>query len=84
MQSVVTRPLLFLQVGVQVFTRRPLEEQQSSFNPDDVLTCLKKYPKALVRYLEHLVMDRKLQVSTAQLGAGVQVVASSVAETESP
>ncbi|XP_016054962.1 PREDICTED: transforming growth factor-beta receptor-associated protein 1 isoform X2 [Miniopterus natalensis] len=49
------------EVGVQVFTRRPLEEQQSSFNPDDVLTCLKKYPKALVRYLEHLVMDRKLQ-----------------------
>lgn len=51
------------QVGVQLFTRRPLEGQQDGFNPDDVLTHLKKYPSALVRYLEHLVMDRNLQVS---------------------
>ncbi|XP_066123958.1 transforming growth factor-beta receptor-associated protein 1 [Saccopteryx bilineata] len=49
------------EVGVQVFTKRPLEEPQNSFNPDDILTCLKKYPHALVRYLEHLVVDRKLQ-----------------------
>ncbi|XP_036118450.1 transforming growth factor-beta receptor-associated protein 1 [Molossus molossus] len=49
------------ELGVQVFTKRPLEEQQNSFNPDDILICLKKYPSALVRYLEHLVMDRKLQ-----------------------
>uniref|UniRef100_F7CRS3 Transforming growth factor beta receptor associated protein 1 n=1 Tax=Equus caballus TaxID=9796 RepID=F7CRS3_HORSE len=50
------------EVGVQVFTKRPLNEQQkSSFNPDDVITCLKKYPKALVKYLEHLVVDRSLQ-----------------------
>ncbi|KAM9212646.1 transforming growth factor-beta receptor-associated protein 1 [Dugong dugon] len=50
------------EVGVQVFTKRPLDEQQkNSFNPDDVISCLKKYPKALVRYLEHLVIDRRLQ-----------------------
>ncbi|XP_014391941.1 PREDICTED: transforming growth factor-beta receptor-associated protein 1 [Myotis brandtii] len=49
------------EVGVQVFTKRPSEEQQDGFNPDDVLTRLKKYPNALVRYLEHLVMDRNLQ-----------------------
>ncbi|XP_047709932.1 transforming growth factor-beta receptor-associated protein 1 isoform X1 [Prionailurus viverrinus] len=49
------------EVGVQVFTRRPLDEQQNSFNPDSIITCLKKYPKALVKYLEHLVMDRRLQ-----------------------
>lgn len=49
------------EVGVQVFTKRPLEEQQDSFNPDHVLSRLKKYPNALVRYLEHLVMDRNLQ-----------------------
>lgn len=55
---------LFPQVGVQVFTKRPLEEQQDSFNPDHVLSHLKKYPHALVRYLEHLVMDRNLQVSS--------------------
>uniref|UniRef100_A0A8C3VPV6 Transforming growth factor beta receptor associated protein 1 n=1 Tax=Catagonus wagneri TaxID=51154 RepID=A0A8C3VPV6_9CETA len=49
------------EVGVQIFTKRPLDEQQGSFNPDDIITCLKKYPRALVKYLEHLVMDRRLQ-----------------------
>uniref|UniRef100_A0A2K6RFI5 Transforming growth factor beta receptor associated protein 1 n=1 Tax=Rhinopithecus roxellana TaxID=61622 RepID=A0A2K6RFI5_RHIRO len=50
------------EVGVQVFTRRPLDEQQkNSFNPDDIINCLKKYPKALVKYLEHLVIDKRLQ-----------------------
>ncbi|XP_047637279.1 transforming growth factor-beta receptor-associated protein 1 [Phacochoerus africanus] len=49
------------EVGVQVFTKRPLDNQQGSFNPDDIITCLKKYPRALVKYLEHLVMDRRLQ-----------------------
>ncbi|KAG3268145.1 transforming growth factor-beta receptor-associated protein 1 [Ictidomys tridecemlineatus] len=50
------------EVGVQVFTKRPWDEQQkNSFNPDDIISCLKKYPKALVKYLEHLVIDRRLQ-----------------------
>uniref|UniRef100_A0A8C9AB97 Transforming growth factor beta receptor associated protein 1 n=1 Tax=Prolemur simus TaxID=1328070 RepID=A0A8C9AB97_PROSS len=49
------------EIGVQVFTRRPLEEQQNSFKPDDIINCLKKYPKALVKYLEHLVIDKRLQ-----------------------
>ncbi|XP_033257574.1 transforming growth factor-beta receptor-associated protein 1 isoform X3 [Orcinus orca] len=49
------------EVGVQVFTKRPVDEQQSRFNPDDIISCLKKYPQALVKYLEHLVMDRRLQ-----------------------
>ncbi|XP_060043593.1 transforming growth factor-beta receptor-associated protein 1 isoform X2 [Erinaceus europaeus] len=50
------------EVGVQVFTKRPVEEQQQkSFNPNDIITCLKKYPKALVKYLEHLVTEQKLQ-----------------------
>ncbi|XP_004704492.1 transforming growth factor-beta receptor-associated protein 1 [Echinops telfairi] len=50
------------EVGVQVFTKRPLDEQQkNTFNPDDIINCLKKYPKALVKYLEHLVIDRRLQ-----------------------
>ncbi|XP_058523434.1 transforming growth factor-beta receptor-associated protein 1 [Ochotona princeps] len=49
------------EVGVQVFTKRPLDEPQNSFNPDDIISCLKKYPKALVKYLEHLVVDRRLQ-----------------------
>nr|XP_025724865.1 transforming growth factor-beta receptor-associated protein 1 isoform X2 [Callorhinus ursinus] len=49
------------EVGVQVFTKRPLDEQQNNFSPDSVITYLKKYPKALVKYLEHLVIDRSLQ-----------------------
>nr|XP_030700882.1 transforming growth factor-beta receptor-associated protein 1 isoform X3 [Globicephala melas] len=49
------------EVGVQVFTKRPVDEQQSRFNPDDIISCLKKYPQALVKYLEHLVTDRRLQ-----------------------
>ncbi|KAL6086292.1 hypothetical protein STEG23_035869 [Scotinomys teguina] len=50
------------EIGVQVFTKRPLDEQQQTrFNPDDIISCLKKYPKALVKYLEHLVIDRRLQ-----------------------
>lgn len=56
--------LLFFQVGVKVFTGRPLDEgQKNSFNPNDIITCLNKYPKALVKYLEHLVMDQRLQVN---------------------
>ncbi|XP_019385120.1 PREDICTED: transforming growth factor-beta receptor-associated protein 1 [Crocodylus porosus] len=50
------------EVGVQIFTKRPLEEQQkNTFNPDDVIRCLNKYPKSLVKYLEHLVLDSKIE-----------------------
>ncbi|XP_029460709.1 transforming growth factor-beta receptor-associated protein 1 [Rhinatrema bivittatum] len=50
------------QVGVHIFTKRPLEEQQKNiFSPDDVISCLHRYPKALFQYLEHLVVDRGLQ-----------------------
>uniref|UniRef100_A0A803VAX4 Transforming growth factor beta receptor associated protein 1 n=1 Tax=Ficedula albicollis TaxID=59894 RepID=A0A803VAX4_FICAL len=51
-----------LQVGVQIFTKRPLEEQEkNNINPDDIVSCLNKYPKARVKYLEHLVLERKIQ-----------------------
>ncbi|XP_038240923.1 transforming growth factor-beta receptor-associated protein 1 [Dermochelys coriacea] len=50
------------EVGVQIFTKRPLEEQgKNSFNPDKVMNCLNKYPKSLVKYLEYLVLDRKIK-----------------------
>lgn len=61
--SALLTSCVLLQVGVQVFTKRPLDEQQNIFNPDDVISCLKKYPRALARYLEHLVVDRNVQVS---------------------
>ncbi|XP_053163353.1 transforming growth factor-beta receptor-associated protein 1 isoform X1 [Hemicordylus capensis] len=51
------------EVGVYIFTKRPLEEEQqkNSFNPDDVISCLNKYPKSLVKYLEFLVLERRIK-----------------------
>lgn len=50
------------EVGVQIFTKRPLEEQEkNNINPDDIVSCLNKYPKARVKYLEHLVLERKIE-----------------------
>lgn len=50
------------EVGVQIFTKRPLEEQEkNNMNPDDVISCLNKYPKARIKYLEHLVLERKIE-----------------------
>lgn len=50
------------QIGVQIFTRRPYDEQQKNgFCPDDVIKCLRKYPRAILKYLEHLVLDKRLQ-----------------------
>ncbi|KAM6386233.1 transforming growth factor-beta receptor-associated protein 1 isoform 1-T4 [Alca torda] len=49
-------------VGVQIFTKRPWEEQEkNNINPDDIISCLNKYPKARVKYLEHLVLERKIE-----------------------
>lgn len=57
-----------LQVGVQIFTKRPLEEQErNNINPDDIISCLNKYPKARVKYLEHLVLERKIEVSATNI-----------------
>lgn len=56
------------QVGVQIFTKRPFEEQEkNNINQDDIISCLNKYPKARVKYLEHLVLDRKIEVSPTKL-----------------
>lgn len=65
------------QVGVQIFTKRPLEEQEkNNINPDDIISCLNKYPKAHVKYLEHLVLERKIEVSPTRIlkvGIGFRV-----------
>ncbi|XP_066433944.1 transforming growth factor-beta receptor-associated protein 1 [Eleutherodactylus coqui] len=50
------------QVGVQIFTKRSLEQQmQNGFCPDKILNHLCKYRKALLIYLEHLVMGKNIQ-----------------------
>ncbi|XP_067099420.1 transforming growth factor-beta receptor-associated protein 1 [Osmerus mordax] len=46
------------EVGVRIFTRRDPEETHLSVQ-EEVLVCLKKYPQALVCYLEFLVHDLK-------------------------
>ncbi|KAG5857316.1 hypothetical protein ANANG_G00018160 [Anguilla anguilla] len=45
------------EVGVQIFTRR--EEDQDPLEEEEVLSFLKKYPLALVLYLEHLIFTLK-------------------------
>uniref|UniRef100_A0A667ZAK8 Transforming growth factor, beta receptor associated protein 1 n=1 Tax=Myripristis murdjan TaxID=586833 RepID=A0A667ZAK8_9TELE len=49
-------------IGVQIFTKRPTTKDQSGvLNPDDVITYLGKHSQALLLYLEHLVLERRLQ-----------------------
>ncbi|KAM3933506.1 transforming growth factor-beta receptor-associated protein 1 isoform 1-T3 [Leptodactylus fuscus] len=51
------------QVGVEIFTKRSLEEQlqNEGFCPDKIVDHLCKYTKALLIYLEHLVMEKNIQ-----------------------
>lgn len=52
-----------LQIGVQIFTKRPTsEEKMGQLNPNDVIAYLEKHSQALLLYLEHLVLEKKLQV----------------------
>uniref|UniRef100_A0A8C5N0V7 Transforming growth factor beta receptor associated protein 1 n=1 Tax=Leptobrachium leishanense TaxID=445787 RepID=A0A8C5N0V7_9ANUR len=50
------------QVGVQIFTKRSSDVQlHNSFNPDKIIDHLSKYHKALIMYLEHLVLGKRIQ-----------------------
>lgn len=61
--AAVTLFFLFcLQIGVHIFTRRPLCKDLSQLKPDDVITYLGKHNQALLLYLEHLVLERRIQV----------------------
>uniref|UniRef100_A0A4W4GKZ9 CNH domain-containing protein n=1 Tax=Electrophorus electricus TaxID=8005 RepID=A0A4W4GKZ9_ELEEL len=46
-------------IGVQIFTKRPISKEL--LNADDVITYLQKHHRALLLYLEHLVLERKVQ-----------------------
>ncbi|KAJ8282696.1 hypothetical protein COCON_G00052150 [Conger conger] len=49
-------------VGVQIFTRRAVSDDQTDqMNPDAIIEYLHKYQQATVLYLEHLVLERRLQ-----------------------
>ncbi|KAM9826635.1 transforming growth factor-beta receptor-associated protein 1 homolog [Syngnathus typhle] len=45
--------------AVQIFTKRCAG--QSDLNPDDVITFLEKHREALLLYLEHLVLERRIE-----------------------
>ncbi|XP_030637432.1 transforming growth factor-beta receptor-associated protein 1 homolog [Chanos chanos] len=50
-------------IGVQIFTKRPISDDETAgkLNPDDVITYLQKHSQALLLYLEHLVLDQRVQ-----------------------
>lgn len=50
------------EVGVRIFTLRSDQEGSSdTMKPDMIVDYLYQYPKALVKYLEHLVMKQEIQ-----------------------
>uniref|UniRef100_A0A671LLB2 Transforming growth factor-beta receptor-associated protein 1 homolog n=1 Tax=Sinocyclocheilus anshuiensis TaxID=1608454 RepID=A0A671LLB2_9TELE len=51
-----------LQIGVQIFTKRfTSKEKTGQLNPDGVITYLQNHSQALLLYLEHLVLEKRLQ-----------------------
>lgn len=47
--------------GIRIFTKRPVGKDRSEVNPDEVISYLEKHSQALLLYLEHLVLERKIQ-----------------------
>jgi len=51
------------EVGVGIFTLRSDQERSSDvMKPELIMDYLHQYPKAVVKYLEHLVMKQEIQV----------------------
>ncbi|CAF99758.1 unnamed protein product, partial [Tetraodon nigroviridis] len=48
-------------VGVSIFTKRSCAKDQPQLNPDDVIEYLGRHSRALLLYLEHLVLEKKTQ-----------------------
>nr|XP_040019423.1 transforming growth factor-beta receptor-associated protein 1 homolog [Gasterosteus aculeatus aculeatus]XP_040019430.1 transforming growth factor-beta receptor-associated protein 1 homolog [Gasterosteus aculeatus aculeatus]XP_040019439.1 transforming growth factor-beta receptor-associated protein 1 homolog [Gasterosteus aculeatus aculeatus] len=48
-------------VGVHIFTKRPASKELPQLNPDDVISYLGKHSQALLLYLEHLVLERRIK-----------------------
>ncbi|XP_077482304.1 transforming growth factor-beta receptor-associated protein 1 homolog [Stigmatopora argus] len=47
--------------AVHIFTNRSVDEAESTFKPKDVITYMEKHKEALLLYLEHLVLELKIQ-----------------------
>lgn len=51
------------EIGVGIFTLQSAQEvNATTMKPDTIVDYLHQYPKAVVKYLEHLVMKQKIQV----------------------
>ncbi|XP_028299139.1 transforming growth factor-beta receptor-associated protein 1 homolog isoform X2 [Gouania willdenowi] len=48
-------------IGVHIFTKRIASKVQAELNPDDVINYLGKHSQALLLYLEHLVLERRIK-----------------------
>ncbi|KAM8877592.1 transforming growth factor-beta receptor-associated protein 1 homolog isoform 1-T2 [Synchiropus picturatus] len=46
--------------AVHIFTKRP-DKNRQTVNPDDVISYLERHNEALLLYLEHLVLNRRVQ-----------------------
>lgn len=56
---------LFLAPPLQIFCGRSPDDTSKKLQIDYVMEYFSKFPKALQKYLEYLVYDRKLQVCSS-------------------
>uniref|UniRef100_A0A1A8FJC0 Transforming growth factor, beta receptor associated protein 1 n=1 Tax=Nothobranchius korthausae TaxID=1143690 RepID=A0A1A8FJC0_9TELE len=57
--------------GVHIFTKRPTFTDQSDLSPDDVISYLGKNQQALLLYVEHLVLEKRIQKETIHTNLAV-------------
>nr|CAD7446145.1 unnamed protein product [Timema bartmani] len=62
------------ELGVGIFTLRSDEDQKSQFKPDDIVDFLQNFPKAVIIYLEYLVLDKKCHVEKFHTHLGILYV----------
>ncbi|CAG2062050.1 unnamed protein product [Timema podura] len=62
------------ELGVVIFTLRSDEDQKSQFKPDDIVDFLQNFPKAVIIYLEYLVLDKKCHVEKFHTHLGILYV----------
>lgn len=48
-------------IGVHIFTKRPVSKDVTELNPEEAITYLGKHSQALLLFLEHLVLERKIK-----------------------
>ena len=55
------------EIGVGIFTLQSISQPISDvMKPDTIVDYLHQYPKAVVKYLEHLVLEKNIEVYSIQ------------------